>query len=327
MQSFFSCQKCGAQNQIGDRSCRNCGLRFQYSCPQCRSPITADDAVCARCGNTLSWPSRSRIAVDQPKKPVEELQKQRKGSWLGPLLGLIILIILGGVGVYVFINLLQRQPSSPAIVENLTAVNKQEVAQVDKQPPVISDIQINNLSGNAVEIRWTTDESSTSQVIWNAKNNSTNTTIRKEAMVQQHSVELAGLTINTTYYFKVRSIDAFGNEAISAEKSFDIGKKSGLTGVEITMNTMSVEEKPPYAGVRTYIRGQILNTGEVPLNIKDIEVTVKITVPGVADSSEILAEFDPYPAEVNPGETHKFYALVPNNTNPNYSVSARVLNR
>ncbi|MCX6005648.1 MAG: fibronectin type III domain-containing protein [Chloroflexi bacterium] len=274
----------------------------------------------------MSWPLRSRIAVDQPKKPADGQKKQRNRSWLGPLIALIVLIILGGVGAYIFINLLQRQPS-PAVVENLTANKKEEVTPADKQPPVISDIQINNLSNNSVEIHWTTNEPSTSQVIWNPKNNSTNTTIQKEAMVQQHSVELAGLITKTTYYFKVRSIDASGNEALSAEKSFDIGRQPALTGVAVTMNSMSVEEKPPFAGVRTYIRGQIRNTGEVPLNIKDIEVTVKITVPGIADSSEVLAEFDPYPTEVNPGETHKFFAIVPNNTNPNYTVSARVLNK
>ena len=326
MQNLLSCQKCGAQNRIGDRSCKNCGLRFQYSCPQCHYPINHGDAACAKCGNTLSWPSRSRNIVDQPQESVGELKKQGNGSWLGPLLGLIALIILGGVGAYIFLKLSEPQPAA-TIVDNLSANKKQEVAYVDKQPPVISDIQINNLSSISVEIHWTTDEPSTSQVIWNPRNSSTNTTIQKEAMVQQHSVELAGLITKTTYYFKVRSIDASGNEALSAEKSFDIGKQAGLTSVEVSMNSMSVEEKPPFAGVRTYIRGQIRNTGEVPLKIKDIEVKVKITVPGVTDSSEILAEFDPYPTEVNPGEAHKFFAIVPNNTNPNYSTSARVLNQ
>ena len=326
MKNFFPCQNCGAQNQIGDRSCKTCGLGFQYSCPQCRSPISGGDTACAKCGITLSWSSGNGDRVDQTKKPAEGPKKQRNRSWLGPLLGLIALVILVGAGYYVFIKLMERQPST-AIVDNLSANKKQEIALADIHPPVISDVQINNLSINSVEIHWVTDEPSTSQVIWNPKNNSTNTTMQKEAMVQQHSVELAGLIINTTYYFKVRSLDASGNEALSAEKSFSTGRQPGLTGVEVSMNSMSVEEKPPFAGVRTYIRGQIRNTGEVPLNIKDIEVTVKITVRGTVGSSEVVAEFDPYPVEVNPGETHKFYVIVPNNTDPNYTVSARVLNQ
>jgi hypothetical protein len=274
----------------------------------------------------LSWPSGSESRVDRTKSPAEGTKKQRNGSWLGPLLGLLALVILGGAGAYVLIKLSER-PTSPAIVENLTANKKGDMASADRQPPLISEIQIDKLPNNSVDVRWATDEPSTSQVIWNPKNNSTNTTIQKEAMVQQHSVELSGLIFNTTYFFKVRSVDASGNEALSVEKSFDIGRKPGLTGVEVSMNSMSVEEKPPFAGVRTYIRGQIRNTGEVPLNIKDIEVTVKITAPGAAGISEVKAEFDPYPTEVNPGETHKFYVIVPNNTNPNYTVSARVLSQ
>ena len=122
-------------------------------------------------------------------------------------------------------------------------------------------------------------------------------------------------------------MDQSGNEALSVEKSFDVGKQPVLTGVEIAMSSMSIEEKPPVTGVRTYVRGQVRNTGEAPLNIKDIEVAINITVAGTTGSSEVLAVLDPYPVEVGPGETHKFYAIVPNNTDPNYTVSARILNQ
>ena len=115
MQNSFSCQKCGAQNQIGARSCNNCGLGFQYSCPQCHYPIRGGDVACAKCGNTLSWPSGSESRVDRTKSPAEGTKKQRGGSWLGPLVGLLALVILGGAGSYVFIKLSERPPS-PAIV-------------------------------------------------------------------------------------------------------------------------------------------------------------------------------------------------------------------
>ena len=63
-------------------------------------------------------------------------------------------------------------------------------------------------------------------------------------MVTQHSVELDTLNSKTTYYFKVRSVDQSGNEALSVEKYFDVGKQPVLTGVEIAMSSMSIEEKP-----------------------------------------------------------------------------------
>jgi hypothetical protein len=114
---------------------------------------------------------------------------------------------------------------------------------------------------------------------------------------------------------------------VSPERSFDVGKSPVLTWVEVAGYSMSIEEKPPVTGARTFIRGQVMNTGDGPLNIKDIEVTVKITVAGSASPSEVLGILDPYPVQVGPGETHKFYAIVPNGTNPDYTVSARVINQ
>ena len=299
---------------------------FQYYCPQCRSPIKCNDTLCAVCGNRLSWSSENENQAGHATQPDGALHKQRNTSWIGPFIGLIVLLVLAAVAYYVFI--MSPTPQSPPIVtENLTSNKKQAEVLVDKQPPVISGIQVNYLSSNSVEIRWITDEPSTSQVIWNAQNNITNTTPQKEAMVTQHSVELDTLNSKTTYYFKVRSVDQSGNEALSVEKSFDVGKQPVLTGVEIAMSSMSIEEKPPVTGVRTYVRGQVRNTGEAPLNIKDIEVAINITVTGTTGSSEVLAVLDPYPVEVGPGETHKFYAIVPNNTDPNYTVSARILNQ
>jgi hypothetical protein len=299
---------------------------FQYFCPQCRAPIKCNDAVCSKCGNQLSWPSangiRARRATQQDETPV----KQRQASWIGPFIGLIIVLVLAVAAYYVFATLPQRQ-LTPIATENLTSNKKQEAAPVDKQPPAISDIQVNFLGSNSVEIRWVTDEPATSQVIWNPQNGVTNTTQQKEALVNQHSVALNSLNSRTTYYFKVRSVDQSGNEALSAEKSFDVGKPPVLTGVEVAGYSMSIEEKPPITGIRTYIRGQVRNAGDAPLNINDIEVKVKFTVAGTAGSSEVIAILDPYPVDVSPGETHKFYAIVPNGTSTDYTVSARILNR
>jgi len=326
MQNNFSCHKCGAQSQVGDPICRSCGLRFYYYCPQCRSPISGGDATCGKCGNRLIWPLRSDNRADSYESPAYKSEKQRSGSWLGPLIGLVLVIIIGGAGVYAFVSM-SKKPPAPAMTENLTVNKKEKSAAADIQPPIITDIQVSNSSENSVEIHWITDEPSTSQVIWNAQNSAANTTPQKEAMVTQHSVELANLNARMTYYFKVRSVDSSGNEAISGEKSFDIGKQTGLAKVEIWKYSMSIEEKPPPAGVRTYVRGQVKNTGDLPLNIKDIEVAIKVNVPGTTGSSAIIASLDPYPVVVNPGETHAFYSIVPNGTDPNYMISARVLNQ
>jgi hypothetical protein len=326
MQNSFPCPKCGTPNRIGEKSCKRCGMVFQYYCPQCRASIKCNDPACTRCGNQLNWPSGNGDQASDIKQQDKAQGKQGKASWVGPFVGLIIVIVLAAAAYYVFIKLPELQ-RVPIMAENLTSNKKQEAAPVDKQPPVISGIQVNYLSSNSVEIRWVTDEPSTTQIIWHPQNGVTNTTQQKEAMVNQHSVELDTLKSKTTYYFQVRSVDQSGNEALSVEKSFDIGKPPVLTGVEVAGYSMSIEEKPPITGIRTYIRGQVRNTGDGPLNINNIEVAVKFTVPGTVGSSQVLAVFDPYPVDIGPGETHKFYAIVPNGTNPDYTVSARILNQ
>jgi len=324
MQNIFSCQRCGTKNKFGIKSCKSCGMEFQYSCPQCRFPVKGGDIVCGRCGNRLSWPAGTEGSTGQI---TVNTQKQNKRSWLGPLLGLIIVLLLGSVGAYIVIKLYEK-PGPAAIVTNMPATNtKEEVVPADTTPPVISDIQVTSISSDSVVISWVTDELSTSQVIWNAKNGTTNTTQNKEAMVQKHSVELTGLKIKTVFYFKVRSMNQSGHETVSEQKTFDTGKQTGVISVAIAKSSMIIEEKPPLTGVRTYVRGLVENTGELPVEIANIEVTIKITVPGTMGTSEVLALFDPYPTAINPGETHKFYAVVPNNTNPDYKVSARVLDQ
>lgn len=328
MQNLFECSKCGAQNQIGDRSCNKCGIVFQYSCPKCSYPVNLGDAACIRCGNNLEWPSNKGELVDGSYKTEKQSLKQRKGSWIGPLIGLLAVVLLVGIGSYIFIKLSEHE-NPQVITENQSITNNQEEEKstnTDTVAPVISNIQVNNLSPNSVEIIWETDELCTSQVIWESINGSLNTTQPKEAMVTQHSIELTGLSNPMTFYFRVKSTDHNGNETVSEQQSFDLGKQTGLAAVEVIESSLSIEEKPPISGVRTYVRGRIKNTGKIPVDITNIEIIVKVTVAGSAGST-VTAVLDPYPAMIYPDETHKFYSIVPNNSNPHYSISTRVLSQ
>jgi hypothetical protein len=221
-------------------------------------------------------------------------------------------------------NLAWQRPLAPAIIDNTTVTRKDDIPLPDKVPPVILNLQAKNISGNSVEISWLTDEPSTSQVIWNAQSMTSETTPQKEAMVNQHLVELNNLKAKTTYFYKSRSVDQSGNEAFSEQKSFDIGKQPGTTRIDVQMYSMYVEDQPPPVGTKTYIRGQIINNGDVPVRISDVEISIKITIPG-RGAGEILASPDPYPATVSPGQSHKFYAVVPNGTDPVYSITVRIV--
>jgi hypothetical protein len=88
---------------------------------------------------------------------------------------------------------------------------------------------------------------------------------------------------------------------------------------------MKTEEPQP--GVfRTVISGEVVNTGEVPLRNRDIEVWITITVGGKTGTSEVKAELYPVPDIINPGATLGFFAVVPNRTDPgDWVVTAKIV--
>ncbi|MBU3964591.1 fibronectin type III domain-containing protein [Patescibacteria group bacterium] len=83
----------------------------------------------------------------------------------------------------------------------------------DNVPPAISGVATSTPTINSVIVTWSTDEISTSQVIY-----STNASVPEGSPTQgvsgygtAHSVTLTGLVHTTTYYFKAHSCDASSN--------------------------------------------------------------------------------------------------------------------
>ncbi|MCX5993798.1 MAG: hypothetical protein NT177_06225, partial [Chloroflexi bacterium] len=87
--------------------------------------------------------------------------------------------------------------------------------------------------------------------------------------------------------------------------------------------SMKMEEPQPSV-FRTVISGKVVNTGEVPIRTRDIEVWIKITVAGKAGTSEVRAELDPTPDILNPLCETGFRAVVPNRTDPKYTVTSKI---
>jgi hypothetical protein len=317
MKKFFDCYKCGVKNRMGDESCRNCGAPFQYNCPSCGFPIKAGEPQCPKCKNALTWPF-----ADEEQAGAEGKSREKRGSWLMPLIGLVVLIVIVGAGISVLMQSSQK-PAQPILpVDNSSQPVVIPTTAADTVPPLISNIAVDNLSYNSVEISWMTDKPSTSQVLWNPKGEYASPTPVKEALVTQHTVDLPDLKTKTIYYFKVKSVDQNRNEAVSEQKIFGIGVDLGQTQVIVFSHSMSVQDIPS-TGTTTYIKGEIRNTGNLPVLAKDIEVPILITVAG-RPASEILATLDAPTTEMNPGDSIKFSAIVPNDTDPGYLVSVRI---
>ncbi|MCL0056704.1 fibronectin type III domain-containing protein [Dehalococcoidia bacterium] len=86
--------------------------------------------------------------------------------------------------------------------------------------PIITDVQAAVVDQTSATIIWTTNERATSQVEWGTTPAYGNLTTPCSDLKMSHSVTISELTPETTYHFRVRSVDGAGNETISDDQTF-----------------------------------------------------------------------------------------------------------
>ncbi len=94
------------------------------------------------------------------------------------------------------------------------------VSAGDTTPPGFSAIVAVNITPTGATITWTTDEPATTQVEYGMTTAYGNLTSINPALILNHSQALTQLVPNTQYHFRVRSVDAAGNLAISQDMTF-----------------------------------------------------------------------------------------------------------
>jgi type VI protein secretion system component Hcp len=90
----------------------------------------------------------------------------------------------------------------------------------DLAPPVLSGVASSGITSSAATITWTTNEAADSQVEYGATTAYGSSTALNPALVASHSQTLSGLVSSTTYHYRVKSRDAAGNLATSADFTF-----------------------------------------------------------------------------------------------------------
>lgn len=98
------------------------------------------------------------------------------------------------------------------IAANEAQVFNSPSATIDTTPPVISIVTSTNVTDSGATITWTTNEASNSIVTYGTTTSPTSEA-SDAAMVTNHSVTITGLSVATTYYYKVQSTDVAGNTA------------------------------------------------------------------------------------------------------------------
>jgi len=95
-----------------------------------------------------------------------------------------------------------------------TNVTKTVTATADSQGPIIYGVNVPIITNNSATIIWNTDEISNSVVNYGTSSGSLSNSESDAGLVTAHSINLAGLTQCTPYYFEVRSADGWGNETV-----------------------------------------------------------------------------------------------------------------
>src|SRR3989442_1223381 len=133
-----------------------------------------------------------------------------------------------------------------------TATSAAVSVTVDNTPPLISTVSASSISSTGAIIPWATNEASDSQVDYGLTTAYGNSTPLNSSLLTAHAVTLTGLLATTTYHYRVKSRDAAGNLATSAD---------------FTLTTVA----PPAVSIT-------VNGGSVPITVA-AGASVTVTVP------------------------------------------------
>src|SRR5881397_2262341 len=98
-----------------------------------------------------------------------------------------------------------------------TAASAAVSVTVDNTPPVISLVSAFNIASSQATISWATNKASDSQVDYGPTMAYGSSTPLNSSLLTAHAVTLTGLLATTTYHYRVKSRDAAGNLATSAD--------------------------------------------------------------------------------------------------------------
>lgn len=107
----------------------------------------------------------------------------------------------------------------------------------DSTPPVITGVTSSSIIGTSATIAWITNEASDTQVEYGTSAAYGSATALRSSLVTLHSETLTGLAENTLYHYRVKSRDAAGNLAASADYFFTtvaIGDAPQISAIEVT---------------------------------------------------------------------------------------------
>ncbi len=156
-------------------------------------------------------------------------------------------------------------------------------------PPVISDINLSNITASSVVITWKTDEPANSQVLYanqfsfNQSGGSYDQqTDVDPAMVTSHMVKLTNLTARTAYHYLLLSTDANNLIGGSDDNTFLTPAVGVMSSSTLNQNQTNVpltpgkEHIPPTISITTTLAGTYKVTPEIAGTAADNDVLARV---------------------------------------------------
>ncbi|KAA3614052.1 MAG: T9SS C-terminal target domain-containing protein [Calditrichaeota bacterium] len=112
-------------------------------------------------------------------------------------------------------------------------------AMQDATPPVISNVQISQITTNSAHISWETDEPASSQVEYGTSTNYGEFSPLDAALKTVHGITLNNLLSATLYHFRALSADGQGNNAASDDFTF-VTLEGALLSDDFTGNSLDL---------------------------------------------------------------------------------------
>jgi len=107
----------------------------------------------------------------------------------------------------------------------------------DSSAPVITKVQVVNITNKSALVTWTTNKPATGRVCYGLTKNYDLTTSENIALSLTHLITLNDLSPNSLYHFCVKSVDSSGHMGISGDNTF--ATKCG--GIEIIVDNLDAD--------------------------------------------------------------------------------------
>lgn len=185
------------------------------------SSVSSGAISAGAAANSASKSAMSSVIPGGVRILISELNQNSIGSGILATVQMTISssAAAGSVHPITLSGIVAASPAAAQVAISGVAGSIAVVAPSDTTPPsIISSVTATSTSTGAT-IAWTTNEASTSIVDYGLTT-SRGTIVSNTSRVTNHSVALTGLTVGTTYYYRVTSADAAGNSTNSATFSF-----------------------------------------------------------------------------------------------------------